>query len=164
MTFNTALLKKPDLQSNNILSFITTPTSLLHVDLPIVRTLPKRYKSGVYPLRYSFKIHFCAILSSKHFFSKCFLTFRSSGRNLEYSSHIFFLLQALAYYYHRLHIANKYLNLEQLRSSNVFRKACRIYITLLVNNSFYDIAVGSHFSTKQNNSCALSQSSNVARG
>ena len=77
-------------------SFITTPTSLPHVDLPIVGPLPERYKYGVYPLRYSFQIHFCGIVLSKHFFPKFFLPFRSPGRNLARISHIFFLLQALA--------------------------------------------------------------------
>ena len=62
--------------------FITTPKSLPRVVPPIVGPLPERYKSGVYPLWYFFKIHVCVILLSRHFFHKCFLPFMPSGRNL----------------------------------------------------------------------------------
>ena len=70
-------------------SFITTRKSLQCVDTPIVGPLPERYKSGVYPRRYFFKVHFCVILLSKHFFPKWFLPFRSSGWNLLRISHIY---------------------------------------------------------------------------
>jgi hypothetical protein len=77
-------------------SFITTPRSLPRVDPPIVGPLSERYKSGVYLLRYFFKIHFCVILLCKHFFPRISLPFRYSGRILERISHIFLFLQALA--------------------------------------------------------------------